>query len=100
MRKTIFNLDNKIVIKDEYLKIIKVLNSKCVLYKKKSYTYFDFINTHIFNNWEYRSTYIDVYEYLNHLGINIKSKKINTNSFLNLLEFILNIELFIENNSA
>ena len=98
MRKTIFNLDNKINIKDEYIKIIKVLNSKCVLYTNKSYTYFDFINHYIFNNWEYRSTFIDVYEYLNYLGVNIKSKKININSFLNLLEFILNIELFIDNN--
>ena len=98
MRKTIFNLDNKINIKEEYNKIIKVLNSKCVIYKKRSYTYFDFINDYIFNNWEYRSTYIDLYEYFNYLGINIKSKSINENSFLNLIEFILNIELFIENN--
>ena len=98
MRKTIFNLDNKIIIKDEYLKIIKVLNSKCVLYNNKSYSYFEFINNHIFNNWEYRSTFIDVYEYLNYLGINLKNKKINMSSFINLLEFLLNIELFIENN--
>ena len=98
MRKNIFNIDNKINIKDEYIKIIKVLSSKCVLYKKRSYSYFDFINIFIFNNWEYRSTYIDLYDYLNHLGINIKSKKINNKAFLNLLEFILNIELFIENN--
>ena len=98
MRKTIFNLDNKISIKDEYIKIIKVLSNKCVLYKKRSYSYFDFINTYIFNNWEYRSTYIDLYDYFNYLGINIKSRKINNRSFLNLLEFLLNIELFIENN--
>ena len=98
MRKNIFNIDNKINIKDEYNKIIKVLGTKCVLYKKHSYSYFDFINIFIFNNWEYRSTYIDLYDYLNSLGINIKTKKINTKSFLNLLEFLLNIELFLENN--
>ena len=98
LRKTIFNLDNKVIIKDEYLKIIKVLTSKCVLYKKRNYSYFDFINSFIFNNWEYRSTYIDVYDYLEYIGVNIKNKKINTDSFLNLLEFILNIELFIEDN--
>ena len=98
MRKTIFNLDNKINIKDEYVKIIKVLSNKCVLYKKRSYSYFDFVNTFIFNNWEYRSTFIDLYDYLKHLGVNLKSKKISNNSFLNLLEFLLNIEYFIENN--
>ena len=99
MRKTIFNLDNKINIKDEYIKIIKVLSNKCVLYKKRSYSYFDFVNTFIFNNWEYRSTFIDLYDYLKHLGVNLKSKKISNNSFLNLLEFLLNIEYFIENNN-
>ena len=99
MRKTIFNLDNKINIKDEYIKIIKVLSNKCVLYKKRSYSYFDFVNTFIFNNWEYRSTFIDLYDYLKHLGVNVKSKKISNNSFLNLLEFLLNIEYFIENNN-
>ena len=98
MRKNIFNIDNKINIKDEYKKIIKVLSSKCVLYKKRSYSYFDFINIFIFNNWEYRSTYIDLYDYFDFLGINIKSRKISNKSFLNLLEFILNMELFIENN--
>ena len=98
MRKTIFNLDNKINIKDEFIKIIKVLSNKCVLYKKRSYSYFDFVNTFIFNNWEYRSTFIDLYDYLKHLGVNLKSKKISNNSFLNLLEFLLNIEYFIENN--
>lgn len=99
MRKTIFNIDNKINIKDEYLKIIKVLNSKCVLYNKRNYTYFDFINRFIFNNWDYRSTFIDLDEYLNHIGVNINSKNISLNKFLNLLEFILNIESFIERNT-
>ena len=40
MRKTIFNLEDKINIKDEYLKILKVLNTKCVIYNKKNYTYY------------------------------------------------------------
>ena len=99
MRKTIFNLEDKINIKDEYLKILKVLNTKCVIYNKKNYTYFDFVNNFVFNNWEYRGTYIDVYDYLDHIGINLKNKKISNNSFLNLLEFLLNVELFIEKNT-
>ncbi len=45
MRKTIFNLEDKINIKDEYLKILKVLNTKCVIYNKKNYSYFDFVIT-------------------------------------------------------
>ena len=34
MRTTIFNLNNKTSYKDEYNKIIDVLNTKCVSYNK------------------------------------------------------------------
>ena len=98
MRISIFNLDNKTSFKDEYIKIIKVLNSKCITFNKKTYTYFDYINTYLFNNWKYRETYLDCYEYLNFIGININSRKISIESFINLIEFILNIQLLIESN--
>ena len=97
MRVTIFNLNSKTTYKDEYLKMIKVLNSKCLTYKNKNYNYFEFINMYLFNNWKFRDTYLDVYEYLEFIGININSRKINENSFINLLEFILNMNLLLSN---
>ena len=98
MRMSIFNLNNNDTFKDEYLKIIKVLNSKCITINKKTYSYFEYINTYLFNNWKYRNTYIDCYEYLKFIGVNITSKKISFDSFINLIEFILNIQILIESN--
>lgn len=98
MRMSIFNLNNNDTYKDEYIKIIKVLNSKCITIQKKTYSYFDYINTYLFNNWKYRNTYIDCYEYLRFIGVNVNSKKISLDAFINLIEFILNIQILIESN--
>lgn len=97
MRISIFNLNNKTSYKDEYNKMIKVLNSKCISFDKKNLTYFEFINIYLFNNWKYRGTFIDCYEYLTFIGVNINSKKITEDAFVNFLEFLLNIQLLIEN---
>lgn len=97
MRTPIFNLTNKTSYKDEYNKVIKVLNTKCITFNKKDYTYFDYVNTFLFNNWKYRDTFLDCYSYLEFIGINLKSKKITKASFINFLEFILNMEYLMEN---
>lgn len=95
MRISIFHLNDKTSYKDEYTKIIKVLNSKCISFNKKNYTYFEFINTYLFNNWKFRGTYLDCYEYLDFIGVNLNSKKISFDSFINFIEFILNIQLLL-----
>lgn len=97
MRTPIFNLDNKKSYKDEYNKIIKVLNNKCISFNKKEYTYFDYINIYLFNNWKYRDTFLDCYSYLEFIGVNLNSKKRTKISFINLMEFILNMEYLMEN---
>ena len=95
MRIPIFKRKSTSGYKQEYEKMIKVLNSKCIEFDKKNYTYFEYVNTHIFHNWKYRGTYLDCYEYLSFLGIHLKNKKISEESFMNLLEFILNIQQLI-----
>lgn len=97
MRISIFNIENNYNYKQEFTKMLKVLNSKCITFDKKEYTYFDFINTHLFHNWKFRGTYLDCYEYLEHIGVNLKSKKITKDNFTNFLEFILNMQLLINN---
>ena len=96
MRISIFNLNNKTTYKDEFIKIIKVLNSKCLSFKEKKYSYFEFVNEYLFNNWKYRGTYLDVYEYLEFIGVKQNTKKISEESFINFLEFLLNIQLLLE----
>lgn len=97
MRISIFHLEHNKTYKEEYHKMIKVLGSKCITFEKKEYSYFDFINNYLFNNWKFRGTYLDCYEYLETIGINIKSRKITKEAFINFLEFILNIQLLIQN---
>ena len=97
MRISIFHLEHNKTYKEEYHKMVKVLGSKCITFEKKEYSYFDFINNYLFNNWKFRGTYLDCYEYLESIGINIKSRKIAKESFINFLEFILNIQLLIQN---
>ena len=96
MRVPIFNLNNKSSFKDEYIKIIKVLNSKCITFNGKSSTYFDYVNTYLFHNWNYRGTYLDCFEYLEFIGVNINTKKITEEAFLNFLEFLLNMQNLVE----
>ena len=93
MRIPIFQLEHKKTYKEEYQKMMKVLMSKCISYEKKDYNYFDYMNEYIFHNWKYRDTYLDIYEYLNSIGVNSKNKKITKESFINFLEFILNMQL-------
>lgn len=97
MRIPIFNLNNSNNYKDEYFKMIKIFQTKCITFDKKEYTYFDFINKEVFHNWKYRGTYLDCYLYLESIGVHLKQKKITKEGFINLLEFILNIQLLINN---
>ena len=96
MRISIFNKKNVSNYKNEYKKIIKVLNSKCITIDKKNYSYFDFINKYLFNSWNYRGTYLDVYLYLDSIGVSLDNKKITLDSLLSLIEVLLNFNQLIE----
>ena len=95
MRLSIFQLEKNQPYKEEYHKMMKVFSSKCISFDKKEYTYFDFVNIHLFHNWKFRGTYLDCYEYLESIGVSLKGKKISKESFLNFLEFLLNIQLLL-----
>ena len=41
MRNPIFLKQNKNTYKDEYNTILKVFNSKCIVFEKNNYTYFE-----------------------------------------------------------
>ena len=96
MRIPIFQLNSKNTYREEYSKIIKVLTSKCISFENGHYNYFEFVNTYLFHHWKYRGTYLDCYSYLEFIGVSISNKKISEESFLNFLEFLLNIQLLME----
>lgn len=96
MRISILNKNNSDNYKNEYKKMMKILTSKCITFEKKKYAYFDYMNTYLFNTWPYRGTYLDIYEYLRHIGISENNKKITLDNLLNLIEFLLNMQLLLE----
>ena len=96
MRIPIMNRNLVRTYKDEYKDMIKVLMSKCVVFDKKEYTFFEYVNQHVFHNWKFRGTYLDCYEYLESIGINLKNNKISKESFLNFIEFLCNINHLIQ----
>lgn len=96
MRISIFSKSNTSDYKKEYLKIIKVLSSKCITLNNNSYNYFNFINKYLFNSWNYRGTYLDLYEYLESIDVIFNNKKIVLDNLLNLIEFLMNMQLMIE----
>jgi len=96
MRKTIFELENRLDIQKEFLNFVKVFGEENgILYGYEYMNFFSFLNKYIFNNWKYRDTYIDLYDYLEHIGVSKNclegTSPISEESFLNFLEFILNL---------
>lgn len=103
MRKSIFDIENRLDISIEFKKFIDVLNKEDAILRSGCFlTYFEFVNRYVFNIWEYRDTFIDIYSYLTHIGITsdmIRNGIIDESHFLNFLEFLLNIDKTIKDNN-
>lgn len=93
MRKSIFEIENRINITDEYERLINGLfEQDSLIYNSYYMNLYDFINDEVFPQWKYRGTFTNIYEFLENLGINIENAcDIDEESFLNFLEFLLNI---------
>lgn len=101
MRHSIFEIENRINIDKEFRKLIKTLNeSEKLWYNNKCMSYFVFLNRTVFNLWEYRDTFIELDDYLEHIGIDCDTlrgfKEIKEKEFLNFMELLLNLKLVIE----
>lgn len=104
MRKSIFEIENRLDINTEFERLFDSLCEKeTIYYNYSSYSYFQFVNEYIFNRWEYRDTFVDLHEYLEFLGLNESIQCGHTNikekEFLNFLEFLLNIMYCMEINN-
>lgn len=106
--KSIFEIENRLDIPKEFSKLVDMFqeNSNAAIYEGKYHsriygTFLSAINETVFLEWKYRDTFLDVYEYLQHIGINIDAidylkYHINKEQFLYYLEFILNMVLLID----
>lgn len=92
MRKSIFEIENRLDINKEYERLVLSLQeSHALIYKSEFMSLYEFLNDYVFPKWQYRDTFVDLDDYLEHIGINIHSPIIIEEMFLNFLEFLLNI---------
>lgn len=107
--KSIFEIENRLDINSEFEKLVRIFHedNDAALYAEdknhmRQYTTFiEAIDNMIFLKWKYRDTFIDVDEYLEHIGIDYERTllygiyQISEDSFLYYLEFLSNMVLLI-----
>ena len=108
--KSIFELENRLDISTEFNKLLEIFegDKEAVIYENKYGNkvygrFIDGINETVFLEWKYRDTFLDVFEYLEFIGINeifLEEGNYNDqNRFLLYLEFIVNMAYLIKNNN-
>ena len=91
MRKSIFEIENRIDINKEYKKLMSALfESRTIYYECCFMSLFDFINKFVFNLWEDRDTFVELDEFFTHIGLN-STEYVSQESFLNFLELMANL---------
>ena len=110
--KSIFEIENRLDITKEFSKFIEVFHedTNAVLVREDYYTstYTTFINAIeniVFLKWKYRDTFLDVDEYLEHIGIKGNSIDylklyIDEETFLRYIEFIFNMIVLLDNEKS
>ncbi len=103
--KSIFELEIRLDMEREIEKIIHEImeDNDAALYEEDKYhpkqytTIIEAIDKMVFLKWKYRDTFMDVYEFLEYIGIDVEavlydgSTYISEEVFLMLLEFLLNM---------
>lgn len=103
--KSIFDLENRLDITNEYEKLIYAFyeDDNAVVYEEDAYTprtyasLMEVIDKRVFLKWKYRDTFLNVEEYLEHIGIDYEqvltygNHHIERQNFLYFLEFIANM---------
>ena len=108
--KSIFDVENRLDIRREYERLARVFyeDRESALYAQDDYhqkeysTLIEAIDKMIFLKWKYRDTFIDVYEYLEHIGVDYEKtliygvEPIDKTTFLYFLEFLANMWVLIK----
>lgn len=103
--KSIFDLENRLDITNEFEKLIYAFyeDDNAVVYEEDAYTpstyatLMEVIDKKVFLKWKYRDTFLNVEEYLEHIGIDYEqvltygNHNIERQNFLYFMEFIANM---------
>lgn len=110
--KSIFEIENRLDITKEFSKFIEVFHedTNAVLvredYHTSTYmTFIDAIENTVFLKWKYRDTFLDIDEYLEHIGVRKEAidyleYNIDKETFLRYIEFIFNMIALIDNEKS
>lgn len=101
MRKSIFEIENRLDINKEFRSIVDALSEEnTIYYNYRSMSFFMFLNRCVFNLWEYRDTFTELRDYLEFIGINESTLngywRVNEEAFLNFLELMINLMQIIK----
>ena len=103
--KSIFDLENRLDINSEFERLVRVFHEdeygaiyvEDEYHQKEYSTVIEAIGKTVFLKWKYRDTFIEVDEYLEHIGIDYErtllygALPINEDNFLYYLEFLANM---------
>lgn len=112
--KSIFYLENRLDVNREFERLVEIFHfdTDAALFAEDEYhqkqysTVVDAIDKKVFLKWKYRDTFIDVNDYLEHLGIKSENvllfgaDRISKTSFLYYLEFFANMFLLIKEDGS
>lgn len=95
MRKSIFDIASESInMENEVKRILTIAKSEEILCVDDCFdcTIFEFVNGYCFEEWKYRSHFIDVDDYLNALNFNklVSTAKTDAESLLTFIELIYN----------
>lgn len=92
MRKSIFEIENRLNINKEYERLIDSLfEESSIYYNHQFMDFYSFIDEYVFNLWDNRDTFTSLDEYMEHIGVNKYQTSLSEVSFLNFLELLLNL---------
>ena len=96
--QNIFEIENRLDIRKEFSKLVKVFNSLKTVrdnYTYEWYTLFGFFDVKIFKKWKYRDTMLTTREFLEHIGISEAvlegRSEVTKEKLLRYMEFVLNM---------
>ena len=92
MRKSIFDLEIRVDINKEFVKLHRILiESRAFYYKSKWYSLYNLVNEEIFPRWRNKGLCIDFDDFLDKIGIDFNLDFCDEETFLYLLEALINL---------
>lgn len=101
MKKSIFEIENRLDIQVEFERIIELMYDDFGVWIEHTYkSLYYYLDNYVFCIWKYRDTFVNLDDYLNHIGINNSVingyTNISKENFLYFIELLANLYFVIE----